>query len=173
MKVGGWIVGALVILAVVLDQLRTDTFLDDGNKIAAGVIVAVLAFLVLAAPGAFLARGRFHHAPSRRRLREFTETYRGTETAAAAVHAALCASERRPVTWREIMQLSRGAGSGAAGEIVVTAYEAARADYAAGTVHLRTADDEFMIWPPVAISRELIPGLVKPGQDTTAWTSLS
>lgn len=174
LNIGGWIVGALVVLAVVLDQLRADTFLDDGEKIVAGLVVALLASMLLAVPGAFLSHGRFHHAPSGRRLQESTETYRGTEAAAAAVHAALGESGRPWVTWRDIIRLTRDSGTGDdVGDIVVTAYEAAGADYAVATTHLRTADDEYVIWPPVTIPRDLIPGLVQPDQDTTAWTSLS
>lgn len=175
LKIGGWIAAALVVLAVVLDQLREDAFLDDGNKIVAGFIVALLAFMALAGPGAFLSHGKFHHVPSGRRLRESTETYRGTEAGAAAVHAALGESGEHPVTWRDIVQLTRGPSTGGvAGRVVVTAYEAARADYAVATVHLRTADDDqFVIWPPVSIGRAVIPGLVQPSQDTTAWMGSS
>jgi hypothetical protein len=129
--------------------------------------------MLLAVLGAFQRHGRFHHTPSGRRLREFSEKYRGTEGAAAAIHAGLSEKGRRPMTYRDIITLTRRPdASGDVGDIIVTAYAVARTEKAVATVHLRTADEEFVMWPPIAIYQDVIDGLVQPSQGSTDWNAI-
>ena len=66
LQIVGWVIAAGIVGAIIMDQLRADTLLDDGNKIMAGLVVAILALMLVAAPGAFASSGRVRYRPSRR-----------------------------------------------------------------------------------------------------------
>lgn len=161
-KVCGWVVGALLSLAILLDQLRADTLLDDGNKIVVGIALTFLAVLVLVGSGESLRHGRVRLLPSRRRLHVSTETYQGSMAGAAAVWATLKASDEERISWRDLIRQTQAPCPGPKlGDLIVTTYDAPREDYAIATMHLLTTDDEFLIWPPTSISGETISRLVQ------------
>ena len=155
LQILGWVIAALIVAGVIVDQLRADTFLDDGNKIAAGFIAAVLALVLVAGPGAFASRGRVHYQPSRRKLADSQiKKYRGNLTSASSIHELL---SREDADWRK----AQGAGAGwrtpSTGRLIISLYWSDRADYAVAAVHLEEDDsDEIAVWPPVTISPDLV-----------------
>ena len=163
LQILGWVIAALIVAGVIVDQLRADTFLDDGNKIAAGFIAAVLALVLVAGPGAFASRGRVHYQPSRRKLADSQiKKYRGNLTSASSIHELL---SREDADWRK----AQGAGAGlreiravlgrtpSTGRLIISLYWSDRDDYAIAAVHLEEDDsDEIAVWPPVTISPDLV-----------------
>lgn len=163
LQIFGWFIAALIVAAIIVDQLRTDTFLDDGNKIAAGFVVAVLALMLVAGPGAFASRGRVRYRPSGRKLADSQiKKYRGNVTSASSVHELLSSEDAglRKVQgagagWREIQALLGHTPS--TGRLIISLYWSDRDHFALAAVHLEEdGSDEIALWPPVTIPTNLV-----------------
>lgn len=163
LQIFGWVIAGLIVAAIIVDQRRADTFLDGGNKIAAGFVVALLALILVAGPGAFASRGRVRYRPSGRKLADSQiKKYRGNVTSAASIHGLLSSDD---ADWRK----AQGAGAGwreiqavlghtpSTGRLIISLYWSDRDDYALAAVHLEEDDsDEIAVWPPVTIPPDLV-----------------
>lgn len=163
LQIFGWVIAGLIVAAIIVDQRRADTFLDGGNKIAAGFVVALLALILVAGPGAFASRGRVRYRPSGRKLADSQiKKYRGNVTSASSIHGLLSSDD---ADWRK----AQGAGAGwreiqaalghtpSTGRLIISLYWSDRDDYALAAVHLEEDDsDEIAVWPPVTIPPDLV-----------------
>lgn len=163
LQIVGWIIAGGIVGAIIMDQLRVDTFLDDVNKIVAGFAVALLALILVAGPGAFASRGRVRYRPSGRKLAASQiKKYRGNVASAASIHtmlsdenAAWRTSQGHGAGWREIHAVLGRTPS--TGRLIVALYSSNRDDYALAAVHLEDDDsDAIAVWPPVTIPPDLV-----------------
>lgn len=154
LKISGAVVAAVLVAVVIADQVREDTLLE-GQLIVAGFAFAFLAWILLASPGAVAAKGKLRYQPSGRTLTAASVDYRGTVDRGTLVHAAL---KSTGITRREIEEQSLVGSS--EDRLCVAVYWSDRDDIAFATVHLETAGDDVLVWPPVQIPRDQVAGLL-------------
>lgn len=166
LKISGVVVAALMVLALIVDQLRDDTVME-GQLIVAGLAFAFLGWILLTAPGAIVTKGRLRYRPSGRKLAEERVKYLGSAEQATATHEALTSTG---ITRQEIQEWSRSYAS-TSGSMYVAVYWSDRDDVAFAAVHLECDDDEYLVWPPVEIPRDWVAALLPRHEEPGPYVS--
>lgn len=157
LKIAGVIVAVMMVVALIVDQVRDDTLME-GQLVVAGFASAFLGWILLAAPGAIVAKGKLRYQPSGRTLAETHVEYPGSVERGAAVYEALTS---RGITRQEIQEWapSRDSAASTSGTMRVAVYWSDRDDAAYAAVHLEYEEDGHLVWPPVEIPRGWVAGL--------------